>query len=69
MNVGFETGDPAAWPASRFRILHCLRAPVGGLFRHVCDLTAEQARRGNALDEVLPLFGVVVVQVDHAVRE
>ena len=32
---------------SRFRILHCLRAPVGGLFRHVCDLSAEQAARGH----------------------
>lgn len=29
------------------RILHCLRAPVGGLFRHVMDLAAEQARRGH----------------------
>lgn len=28
------------------RILHCLRAPVGGLFRHVRDLAREQARRG-----------------------
>ena len=28
------------------RILHCLRAPVGGLFRHVRDLAIEQARRG-----------------------
>lgn len=28
------------------RILHILRAPVGGLFRHVRDLSAEQARRG-----------------------
>ena len=52
MNVGFETGQPTAWPASRFRILHCLRAPVGGLFRHVCDLTAEQAQRGHAVGAV-----------------
>jgi glycosyltransferase involved in cell wall biosynthesis len=29
------------------RILHCLRAPVGGLFRHVLDLAAEQAARGH----------------------
>ena len=29
------------------RILHCLRAPVGGLFRHVLDLAGEQARRGH----------------------
>ena len=28
------------------RILHCLRSPVGGLFRHVRDLAGEQARRG-----------------------
>lgn len=35
-----------------FRILHCLRAPVGGLFRHVCDLAAEQARRGHAVGVV-----------------
>jgi glycosyltransferase involved in cell wall biosynthesis len=31
------------------RILHILRAPVGGLFRHVCDLAAEQARLGHAV--------------------
>lgn len=29
------------------RILHVLRAPVGGLFRHVLDLAAEQAARGH----------------------
>ena len=29
------------------RILHCLRAPVGGLFRHVLDLAGEQAARGH----------------------
>jgi glycosyltransferase involved in cell wall biosynthesis len=29
------------------RILHCLRAPVGGLFRHVLDLAEEQAGRGH----------------------
>src|SRR5262249_1178512 len=28
-------------------ILHVLRAPVGGLFRHVCDLACGQARRGH----------------------
>lgn len=31
------------------RILHCMRAPVGGLFRHVLDLAAEQASRGHAV--------------------
>ena len=34
---------------SRFRILHCLRAPVGGLFRHVRDLAREQTLRGHAV--------------------
>jgi len=29
------------------RIIHCLRAPVGGLFRHVLDLSAAQAERGH----------------------
>lgn len=29
------------------RILHVMRAPVGGLFRHVLDLAGEQARRGH----------------------
>lgn len=34
------------------RIIHCLRAPVGGLFRHVRDLAAEQAARGHAVGVV-----------------
>lgn len=29
------------------RILHVMRAPVGGLFRHVLDLAGDQARRGH----------------------
>jgi glycosyltransferase involved in cell wall biosynthesis len=29
------------------RIVHCLRAPVGGLFRHVRDLAITQAARGH----------------------
>ncbi len=29
------------------RILHVLRSPVGGLFRHVCDLAREQERSGH----------------------
>ncbi len=31
------------------RILHVLRAPVGGLFRHVMDVAREQAARGHAV--------------------
>ncbi|MEO0618411.1 MAG: glycosyltransferase family 4 protein [Pseudomonadota bacterium] len=34
---------------TKFRILHCLRAPVGGLFRHVYDLAEEQAAQGHAV--------------------
>lgn len=34
------------------RILQILRAPVGGLFRHVRDLTEELARRGHQLGVV-----------------
>ncbi|QAY96324.1 glycosyltransferase family 1 protein [Methylovirgula ligni] len=39
-------------PASasrKLRILHVLRAPLGGLFRHVVDLTREQIERGHAV--------------------
>ena len=31
------------------RILHVLRAPLGGLFRHVIDLAREQVARGHAV--------------------
>ncbi len=31
------------------RILHCLRAPVGGLFRHVRDLVKAQANAGHSV--------------------
>jgi hypothetical protein len=41
MNAGSNSAQYAEGAVSQFRILHCLRAPVGGLFRHVCDLTAE----------------------------
>lgn len=34
---------------STYRILHCLRAPVGGLFRHVRDLIAGQVERGHQI--------------------
>lgn len=40
---------PAPATDRPFRILHCLRAPVGGLFRHVVDLAREQSARGHAV--------------------
>jgi glycosyltransferase involved in cell wall biosynthesis len=36
----------------KLRILQVLRAPVGGLFRHVYDLTEELARRGHQIGVV-----------------
>ena len=33
--------------ANPFTIIHCFRAPLGGLFRHVCDLVREQAALGH----------------------
>ncbi len=36
-------------PARRLRILHVLRSPVGGLFRHVTDLVRGQSARGHAV--------------------
>jgi glycosyltransferase involved in cell wall biosynthesis len=39
-------GDSPA-PAASLKILHILRAPVGGLFRHVLDIARGQAERGH----------------------
>jgi glycosyltransferase involved in cell wall biosynthesis len=36
-------------------ILHVFRAPVGGLFRHVLDLTREQAARGHQVGVIADL--------------
>lgn len=38
--------------SSPLRILHCMRTPVGGLFRHVSDLAREQSRRGHLVGVV-----------------
>ena len=35
--------------AAPLRVMHVLRAPLGGLYRHVLDLSSEQARRGHAV--------------------
>ena len=39
--------NPEMADAAGLNILHVLRAPVGGLFRHVCDLARGQAARGH----------------------
>jgi glycosyltransferase involved in cell wall biosynthesis len=35
--------------ASALRVVHVFRAPLGGLFRHVIDLSVEQAARGHSV--------------------
>lgn len=40
--MAVERSDEAS-----FKILHVMRAPLGGLFRHVLDLTCEQIARGH----------------------
>ena len=29
------------------RIVHCVRSPIGGIFRHICDLAATQSEAGH----------------------
>jgi glycosyltransferase involved in cell wall biosynthesis len=43
-------------PQKRLNILHVLRAPVGGLFRHVVDLARGQAARGHRIGLVADLI-------------
>ena len=38
---------PAAFAATSLKILHILRAPLGGLFRHVADVAHGQIERGH----------------------
>ena len=41
----------------RQRILHCLRAPVGGLFRHVVDLATAQSALGHEVGLICAATG------------
>jgi glycosyltransferase involved in cell wall biosynthesis len=52
MSAGSERNGVQPATDGSLRILHCLRAPVGGLFRHVRDLSREQARRGHCVGVV-----------------
>jgi glycosyltransferase involved in cell wall biosynthesis len=49
MASGAATTMPARQPSATrpLRIVHCFRAPVGGLFRHVRDLAEAQAKAGH----------------------
>lgn len=55
MNAGSEASEAAQKP---LRILQILRAPVGGLFRHVCDLSEELSRRGHEVGLVCDNTGL-----------
>src|SRR6476660_7686344 len=48
----FDTGFSRP-TEERLRIVHCVRAPIGGIFRHVLDLTVEQSARGHLVGIVL----------------
>src|SRR5579864_5768654 len=41
-------GAPSASQA-RLRIVHVVRAPIGGIFRHIVDLANAQAANGHAV--------------------
>lgn len=41
--------DRSSLRQRKMRILHVLRAPLGGLFRHVLDVAREQSQRGHAV--------------------
>jgi glycosyltransferase involved in cell wall biosynthesis len=45
--VSFAPTTPATSSPASLKILHILRAPLGGLFRHVIDLVQGQAQRGH----------------------
>ena len=45
--------ETRALPDHKLRVLHVLRAPLGGLFRHVLDLTREQVSRGHEVGLVV----------------
>lgn len=44
-------------PARPLRIVHVFRAPIGGLFRHVLDLSRGQAEAGHAVGVVCDVGG------------
>jgi len=45
-NFAVDLARPSAAP---LRIVHCFRAPVGGVFRHVVDLVRAQSAAGHAV--------------------
>ncbi len=56
-NAGSDAAAAALSALPRLRVLHVLRAPVGGLFRHVCDLAKAQAAMGHHVGVVCDADG------------
>ncbi|MHB2169657.1 glycosyltransferase [Alsobacter sp. R-9] len=50
-------GLPVEAEPGPLRILHVFRAPIGGLFRHVLDLSGWQAARGHAVGIICDVGG------------
>lgn len=46
------SSDPGGRQSATLRIVHCFRAPVGGVFRHVRDLVEAQAAAGHQVGVV-----------------
>ena len=53
MDMEAAARAPAHEPARSLKILHVLRAPLGGLFRHVLDIARGQADRGHRVGLVV----------------
>ena len=53
----FQVSAGDQLPRGSLSILHCLRAPVGGLFRHVVDLATAQASLGHRVGVICAASG------------
>ena len=63
--------DHSPKQAEPMKILHVFRAPLGGLFRHVCDLAAEQKKAGYKVGIVcgeVPSDRIAAKRLDELAR-
>jgi len=51
--IATDAAPPLAMPRPALKIIHVLRAPLGGLFRHVLDVARGQAARGHRVGLVV----------------
>jgi hypothetical protein len=68
-HLALEVLGDARQPPRGLRLLDQGHALLGRERQGRGDEVGEQARGGDPLDEVLPLVGIVVVEVDHPVRQ